>query len=740
MSDSDQNKRFDHECSHLMPILLLACTTAALFLTTMTYRSCCFDMLWYGHEWCTASTVVFARNWYREGACRLGFLQLWNPASVEFPDIASRQPYFSAPPGTVLPIWAISRLTTMEPTPAMVMAYNSATHLLITFLLGMMVFALFTACGLNHWLAFAYALIPVYVYTSLPGPMYWQQNVFYSDQAIILPFVAFVFLELLRDVVEGIDERRTVTLVQALALFYGAYTDWFMFVLAGVVYLKRLALRQMSWCLVPWVRHSILFWLPAGVAAALFMWQMHSVGLLGAFLERALMYTGASQESRMSIAAFNKVFWGQHVRRFYGPYGAPLLYATFGICGLCLLYCGIQALRRSAIPELFRNALALLTIMAASPLLYVYLVRNQAAAHEYSTHKLGALMAPGSFVLAPLLVLLLVAKLVQPVAKRVPGRWRAAARILIPALSFCAVAAGAHGYLKSTKHIIGMYMGPRGNPFLAVGTFVGRNTAFSELVVSPSFAIDTKPPQWLCYSMKRVYLTPTLFDVYSKATATVPDSPGDINVLLTNAQEHMDAGLTQLVAKAYVARREGSFLLYKIRKDVMLRLTEALYPGKAQQLQDAHRAFTAGWTSNCVYAADLSGVWATNLLAGRYGLFQRGQSHTGEKLCVWGFGCEKAFSVHPYTQGIGAVIIPLRNRYTRFRTAAAVLNPAGSVTFGVSLDGRPAWSFNCVSSTSLPCVADLDVRGVQQLALTVDPGRDNCNDNSVWIDPWLVPR
>lgn len=55
------------------------------------------------HQWLTASTLLFSKNWYREGVVPLRMMMLKEPRSGEAQSIAERSPYVSFPPGAVCP-------------------------------------------------------------------------------------------------------------------------------------------------------------------------------------------------------------------------------------------------------------------------------------------------------------------------------------------------------------------------------------------------------------------------------------------------------------------------------------------------------------------------------------------------------------------------------------------------------------------------------------------------------------
>ena len=199
-------QRLNEKTGAFIAIILLLVITLVIFQYTVEIREPWFAELSSNnnhtidhHEWLTGSTIKFAKNWYNEGPLNLKFAMLEDPKSVEFLTLSSRSPYTSYPPGTILPIYISSELLGQEPSPGLVMGYDLLNHFLVSFFLCLMILFL-----LRNQLRFDiinsfYFIIPILIELLLPGPLYWFQNAFFSDQAVILPFVVYVFLEVIRD-------------------------------------------------------------------------------------------------------------------------------------------------------------------------------------------------------------------------------------------------------------------------------------------------------------------------------------------------------------------------------------------------------------------------------------------------------------------------------------------------------------------------------------------------------------
>jgi hypothetical protein len=288
-----------------------------------------------GHQYLTGSTVKFSKNWYYEGPLKLKFSMLENPKSVEFNTLQSRDPYTSYPPGTIIPIYIISEIKGIEPTPQLVMEYNLLNHFLIAFLLSLIVFFTFLQLKLDIICAFIFSTTSIIIELLLPGTLYWHQNVFFSDQAVILPFVSFIFLEIFRS--SYLDNKRIIMLItisQAIIMFYGALTDWLFLLVALVVYTKRILDKEIILNnIYKYLKESFKYWIPAILAIFLFITQIFYLGTVKETISKAFgrtdVYSGGY--------SYTITFLSQLKFYFFHNYGSLITWILF----ISLIICAI---------------------------------------------------------------------------------------------------------------------------------------------------------------------------------------------------------------------------------------------------------------------------------------------------------------------------------------------------------------------------------------------------------------
>ncbi len=398
------------EVSHL---LLLGCLTlliVILFSYTVSIRRPWFGVLsMEHHQWLTGSTMKYARNWYREGAWNLRFLLLDNPRSVEFPTIGDRGIYISYPPGTILPIYAISLLSRHEPSAPMIMGYNLATQLLLALVLAFTVYFLLIRL-LHRVYAVLFAAIPALCVLLLPSPLYWFQNVYFSDQAVILPYALLLFSEVLRDGTLTPRQRRVLDVLQGLILFFGFLTDWLFVFLGVIVFAKRVLLGQNGRTWRAFLLRSLAFWAGPALALGLFAWQLAAFNCWKLLFDRYALRTGNSDDARkmMQSTGFFDQYWKGAVGNGLGAWAVYLLWGCLLICCLAIVWHlgrRIGRWRTGKVPESLQNgAIQLVALMSMTLLptfIEIYFFKNHSWVHDFAALKMLLPFSLVPFVLLP---------------------------------------------------------------------------------------------------------------------------------------------------------------------------------------------------------------------------------------------------------------------------------------------------------------------------------------------------
>lgn len=496
-----------------IPHQLLLGALLVIILATFSY-TVAIRRQWFGvlsmdhHQWLTASTMKFSTYWYHDGAARLGFRMLENPPSVEFPTIESRGMYASYPPGTILPIYAISKITRQEPNAPMIMAYNLANQLLIAIVLAFTVYLLMIRF-MHRLHAVLLAAIPPLFVLLLPAPLYWFQNVYFSDQAIILPFALLLLTEVLQDVELSAKQRRWVMLAQALILFFGFFTDWLFVFIGVVVYAKRLIVGQIPLRWPVFFARSLTFWVGPLLALGLFSWQLTAFHAWGALLGKYLERSGTNEIGKKYVEHFFAQFWQGHVGH---GYGAPAIYLLGGSLFIsCTFIIYVWWAKNLPAPQR-KAAIALLSIISICILpcfIEIYTLKNHSWVHDFSALKMLIPLSLVPLVLLPV-ICLLPTRLVR--FRNDARQYRFQPRLLLINIILLSVALS---YTLFAHQPWRQFFPQPDERFPRVAQSFRGAFSYSDIIVTrrPGLEIPANPPQLLAFSQKRVYLITSQQDI-----------------------------------------------------------------------------------------------------------------------------------------------------------------------------------------------------------------------------------
>ncbi len=569
-------------------VALAAAVGVGLFVYTVAVRA-----PWFGaspvclETWLNAATMLWAKNWRREGPFTLWFGYFWDPASIEFPTLASRGMYNSYPPGGALPVYLLYLFTGIEPSIAVVMGFALICQAVAVASLMALVFLFARKAGGSAFDAGCLACVPALVCLLLPAPAYLFQMAYIH--IVVLPvFALFVLLEFLRDEHEPASAPRWLAVAQGVLAFYGTWCDWlFVFVLA-CVYMKRLARGQiLRGGIRAALGRTIAFGLPPGTALGLFALILFHFQRFGSmadrFAERSMAGTG-----QFLAPTTKTLFWGFHIVRGYGAAGRVLILGSAAFLLIAVAYVALRRLGRKPPPPALSSAVSLMFMLVAPCMLHVLVFRQDSAHffHYFTAAKFSVVLAAVPFVLAPLALLAAFGGGMEQAGpgcwwRRMTGRadvpaalqWSAAAPLLL-ALACAYTAAEARNTMKQftalSKHDTSR------DP-----AFLGANTAFEDVVFTPNSLLEIGPqPMGLAHSMKRVYVANSLKDIHEKTR----DIAGDYVVayfIRLNAEPNLEPDIRNLLAAAFDRRTDGRLVLYKVRKADFLRLCRemGLNPG-----------------------------------------------------------------------------------------------------------------------------------------------------------------
>lgn len=550
-------------------LLILFLATTLTFLYTIKIRNPWLieDLCILSHQYSTAASVLFAKNWIREGPLNLRFGLIWNPKSIEFQDLKSRMIYISFPPGAIIPSYILGKLFPDKSLVTMTMAYNLLNHFLIAFFLSITIFFfLLKHLNMTHLNATLFSLIPIFLELLLPGPLCWHQNTFSTLQAVILSFILMIFLEVIKDSSVSKNKFKTINFLQGLIFFYGTLTDWLMCLVGFSIYIKRLLNNEFGKSLKEILLKSFYFWLPLMLVLVLFLSQMiyfkiQETYIINRFLVRTGLATGFK-----SYTLFFKEYWFGYLKDWYGEAGICFWYGDPGIYLLFLsLAIFISCL---TVATLFkeikvRKTLSLIGILLIPCFLYVYLLKQSSMVHNYLALIFSIPMSTVPFVLLPILTINALKVIIYPKTMRYIDSNKALIFIAV-AMLFCSFLYLYNEHPKYKKAF------PKTDDF-AIERFISKNTKYEDVVFSPHYDIPIDPPHKLMYSMKRVYNYTSPKEIL-KLIKTIQ---GDcfVNILVVNNKPIHDIDFIEKVkSNSNVIAHSKKATIYKINKNDFLKL------------------------------------------------------------------------------------------------------------------------------------------------------------------------
>ena len=560
------NKLTDERIKNILYVFLLFIITIGIFKYTVRIRKPWFGTLSAGHhQWLSGSTLRFSKNWYRESPLDLKFGMIRNPRSIEFPTLRSRVPHPSYPPGAVLPIYIISKLRGHEPTPSLLMKYNLLNHFFIAFFLSLTVFLFLLQLKFSYLNSFIFSLVPIALELLLPAPLYWHQNVFFADQAVILPFVLFIFLEVSKENIRNKTIANITNVFQILVLFYGILTDWLFVFLALTVYIKRVLNGQMGKDGYTFVKKSVKYWLPVIIVLSLFFLQLYSLGVLPSITHKFMFRTGLGHGGEKYISNFFNKFWNGHIAKGYGKVAIGFLWGSLFLFILSLTYISLRRLPNSQTNKKVKKTLSLIGIVLLPCFMQIYFFRNHSAIHDFSALKFSIPLDIIPFILVPILIFSFFKIDLTRVSLeglRISYKGRRV-DIKLPLIILCIIILVGIYLKEEHPHYKGFFPKPN-KSYKEVGKFISTNTQFKDIVFSSNFEIPVSPPQQLSYAMKRVYKVNSIFDVYSRVK-NISESY-EINIFSVGDFKGKGNDLVDLIFTAYDRRKEDDLYLYKIKK------------------------------------------------------------------------------------------------------------------------------------------------------------------------------
>jgi hypothetical protein len=475
----------------------------------------------YDLDYITTVLMMFARNWWIEGPRALLFSMPFAPLSVETatPDLRYGM-YQSWPPGAVLSLYLVAKLTGTEPNITMVNWLNVAGHGLIALFL-----------SLSAWLAanilrrpriegVALAILAGCLVLFPRGPVYFFSQIYSFDTHIVVFYALLILVATLE--LNALDRMssRWYYYLEIVILTCGLFVDWLFYFVYAVWFALRLAgawkhygrsLRRNEACALaalPLVTFAIfLIWrfvTPGSIAA--------KQGILASIQEllwKFIFRLGDADDQPVSAAKFFGPFYNSHQTWYWD--GVPVLLGAGLTLGLLLIAVLFKMSRNESAARrtyfgLF--SIFLLSIVPAYAQMIVF--KQHTYIHPWSLAKVVVPLAmiPGVF-----LPLLTVSFLQRWQETWNILRWKRTRRFAgtLGVLAF-AFWLGAAAWPRQTPYLLGRIDPAAAVPWLTIHA----NTGYTDVVFSPDFETIPFVTPEAAVAGKLVYKASSFADVDRK--------------------------------------------------------------------------------------------------------------------------------------------------------------------------------------------------------------------------------
>jgi hypothetical protein len=475
-----------------------------VFLITLSWRlKLAFMLPGARTEVVTAQVYTWLVNWIYEGPASIHFMMPYLPLSIESPDLQYRSElYRSYPPGALVPVYLLSILGRGAPSISVLSTYDLICHAVLVAAIFGAVFvvtagvarAVTRSDAASFWSSALLASSSAIFMTIASGPAYFFARVYVWDVAV-LPWFG---LALLMDALYAVNRnsRKTASIALALQMIVftaGLWTDWLMVIVIFV----WIAMRIVEHLLLE--RSAISAWRAIGLAiltfvinlALIFAWrilagleQAGDLGVLGELQRTVYKFfyrAGLTNEDAVS----SQDFFLQLKFNLLSYFSISL--RQLEILMAASLLCVLLALALSKLVRL-RDAVwplaSLAPLAALPPVAYLCLLPQHAYYHDFTILKFAIPIAVLVLALAPAAVAAVVAT-VADLHFQLPARGRE----VIFSIVACGTAISGIYFSMTRYDTAQQHFPPIRGEIGALGTVIGRNVEYADVVFSPQFEI-----------------------------------------------------------------------------------------------------------------------------------------------------------------------------------------------------------------------------------------------------------
>lgn len=184
----------------------------------------------------TSFSARVVNNWLTDGITNDRFVMYQDFPSVEFEGNNKRSVYLSYPPGSLVPLYFMARITGQkEVSIGLIKYFVQIEYYLAIFLLGFFFYVCLRFLKIKSRLFII--VLPVILsvlWAFLPYNVYYMNNVYFADEAVILLSIVFFLIEILWYQEKFKKYSVPLQILSCFVLFIGLLTDYYFFFIAFI--------------------------------------------------------------------------------------------------------------------------------------------------------------------------------------------------------------------------------------------------------------------------------------------------------------------------------------------------------------------------------------------------------------------------------------------------------------------------------------------------------------------------
>ena len=496
------------------------------------------------HEELTAFSLNVVNNWLIDGIINDKFVMYTEYASVEFENNNNRNVYLSYPPGALIPLYLTAKVSGKnEISIGFIKRFVQLEYYLSIILLSLLFYICLRLIEVkSRWLILSLPVMFSSLWAFLPYNVYYMNNVYYADQAVILLSIMFFLIEIMFYGKQFKNNETFLNILSSMVLFAGILTDYYFFCIASVAVLFRLLNNfrehQKKSFIFKLLHNTWPLILTTVMASALFVIQLISVpdGLKLLALTFSERSSSGTEWGGMAILA-------RHLGNGFTVLFIPVL---IWVTTFCLIF----PLIRKNYSEKKQVIIDGLSLIVLSTVLHTIILREHSIIHEFSMLKYNLVFVFIMFALSCWLYINYQSSAFDRTEKHL--------RVILK-MFFCLIIVFILG-LQSYNH--NFYRARMSTADHSIARFIGANSNYYDVVYSPEYEINWNPPQDLAISKKRVYKVSSLHEIPHN---NLP-AQAVINILISRDSLENEDWNTLMRQKKYLTKSDHLYLFKIPRK------------------------------------------------------------------------------------------------------------------------------------------------------------------------------